>query len=135
MPVTSPYASAFARTALKSARSVATAAIRRPAAASAATPRSAVPLSPARVSGITLPFAGFFSSSSGSGNKDGDKMGDGEFPVQKSDTEWRAVLSPEQVSLPLEDAMSAAPGHTVDADGSVPGDPRQGHRASGIASL
>lgn len=95
MPVTSPYASAFARTALGSARSVATSAIRRPAAVA---PRSAPPLSPARVSGITLPFAGFFSSASGSSNKDGDKMGDGEYPVQKSDTEWRAVLSPEQVS-------------------------------------
>lgn len=46
-----------------------------------------------KASGFTLPFTAFFGNSASKS----DDMSD--HPVQKSDTEWRAVLSPEQVSL------------------------------------
>lgn len=48
----------------------------------------------ARVSGFTLPFA-LFGSSAKQTNQEG-KMG-GDYEVKKSDSEWHAVLSKEQV--------------------------------------
>lgn len=54
--------------------------------------RFAAPLTRAtRYSGFTLPFA-FFGTSSSSANSMGE-----EYPVKKSDSQWRAELSPEQV--------------------------------------
>ena len=52
--------------------------------------RSAV--TPARVSAFGLPFALFSTSTS----KKDDSMGE-QYPVKKSDSEWQAILSPEQV--------------------------------------
>ena len=43
-----------------------------------------------RLSGLSLPFA-FFSSTSS------DKMSDPQPKLQKSESEWKAILSPEQV--------------------------------------
>ena len=51
-------------------------------------------ITPARVSAFGLPF-GLFSTSSAT--KQADDMG--EYPVKKTDSEWQAILSPEQVGL------------------------------------
>lgn len=54
----------------------------------------------AKLSGIGLPFALFSSSSN-------NKMPSDNYPVKKSDDEWHAVLSPEQVS-PFKGFASSA---------------------------
>jgi hypothetical protein len=58
--------------------------------------RSVITRSPlrARAAGISLPFAFFGSSSSPQQKQNQDNMS-----VQKSDSEWQAQLSPEQVCL------------------------------------
>ena len=54
--------------------------------------RFAAPLTRAtRYSGLSLPFA-FFGTSSSSANNMGE-----DYKVKKTDSEWRAELSPEQV--------------------------------------
>lgn len=79
-----------------------------------------------RISGISLPFALFSSSSKASAGE--DKMG-GEHAVKKSDTEWRAVLSPEQVGPLL--SMD----YFTLTDGSVPSFEEAGNRGTWIPCL
>jgi hypothetical protein len=63
----------------------------RSSAVRTAAPRT---ITPARVSAFGLPF-GLFSTSSAT--KQADDMG--EYPVKKTDSEWQAILSPEQVGV------------------------------------
>lgn len=66
-----------------------------------------IPAPQARLAGITLPFAALFgcsaaqtqSSKNGNSDNSGNNEMSGEQPkVQKSEGEWQAILSPEQVS-------------------------------------
>ncbi|KAK1925118.1 Mss4-like protein [Papiliotrema laurentii] len=60
-----------------------------------------------RLSGLSLPFA-FFSSSSS------DKMSDPQPKVQKSESEWKAILSPEQFRILRQKGTEYAGSHPYD---------------------
>ncbi|WWC69150.1 methionine-R-sulfoxide reductase [Kwoniella pini CBS 10737] len=61
-----------------------------------------------KLSGIGLPFAGFFSTSST------NKMPSDNFPVKKSEDEWHAVLSPEQFRVIREKGTERPGSHAYD---------------------